>query len=137
MNSHNRTAARSGGFALILVLIVLSTASLIMLGMYQSLHLQTSESLARQRMAVNRSLADAALERAVAMLLNDPNFEGDEKFETPPKSGRISVLSVHPSKSDKDLIEVTSTLYVDSSQTSFTRILSRKDIDRRRKDLHL
>ena len=137
MNSHNRTAARSGGFALILVLIVLSTTSLIMLGMYQSLHLQTSESLARQRVAVNRSLSDAAVERAVAMLLKDPNFEGDEKFETPPKSGRISVLSVHPSKSDKDLIEVTSTLYVDSSQTSFTRILSRKDIDRRRKDLHL
>ncbi|MEZ6080245.1 MAG: hypothetical protein R3C56_32625 [Pirellulaceae bacterium] len=70
-------------------------------------------------------------------MLKDPNFEGDEKFETPPKSGRISVLSVRPSKSDKDLIEVTSTLYVDSSQTSFTRILSRKDIDRRRKDLHL
>ena len=137
MNSHKRSAARSGGFALMLVLIVLTTTSFIMLGMYQSLHLQTSESMARQRLAVNRSLSDAAAERAVIMLLKDPNFEGDEKFETPPKSGRISVLSVHPSKSDKDLIEVTSTLYVDTSQTSFTRILSRKDIERRRKDLRL
>ncbi len=137
MNSHKRPVARPGGFALTLVLIVLTTTSLIMLGMYQSLHLQTSESLARQRVAVNRSLADAAVERAVAMLLNNPSYEGDEKTETPPGSGRISLLSIHPSQADKDLIEVTSTLYLGTSQTSFTRMLSRKDIERRRKDLHL
>lgn len=135
MNSQKRPVARPGGFALMLVLIVLTATSVIMLGMYQSLHLQTSESLARQRVAVNRSLSDAAVERALAMLLKDRSFDGDEKFETPPGSGRVSVLSIHPSKTDKDLVEVTSTLYVDTSQTSTTRMLSRKDIDKRRKEI--
>ncbi len=125
-----------------LVLIVLTTTSLIMLGMYQSLHLQTSESLARQRVAINRSLADAAFERAIALLLYDPrfidpNYGNVEKFETPPGSGRISVLSIYPSKTVKDRIEVTLTLDVDSSQTSFTRVLSRSAIDDRRKDMRL
>ncbi len=120
-----------------LVLIVLTTTSLIMIGMYQSLHLQTSESMARQRMAVQRSLSDAAVERAVAMLLIDPGLEGDEKFETPPRSGRVSVLSIRPSATNKDLIEVNATVYLDSGRSSSTRVLSRKDIERRRKDLRL
>ncbi|MEO8268233.1 MAG: hypothetical protein ABI557_00855 [Aureliella sp.] len=137
MNSHRRSASRTGGFALMLVLTVLMTTSLIMLGMYQALQLQTRESLARQRLAVNRSLADAAFERAVVMLLKEPHYEGDAKFETPPRSGRVSVLSVHPSKTDNELIEVTSMLYVDTSQTSVRRTLSRKDIERRRTDLRL
>ena len=132
-----RRTRRTGGFALMLVLIVIMTTSLIMLGMYQSLHLQTSESLARQRVVVNRSLAEAAVERSLALLVNDPNYEGDQKFETPPGSGHISVLSIHPSASDKDLIDLNLTLYGDSSTSSLSRTISRKDLDRRRKDLGL
>ena len=120
-----------------LVLIVIMTTSLIMLGMFQSLHLQTSESLARQRIVVNRSMSEAAVERSIAILINDPNYAGDQKFETPPGSGRISLLSIQPSPADKDLIELNLTLYGDTSTTKLTRILSRPDIERRRKDLGL
>lgn len=141
MNRCYRSTSRSSlprsGFALMTVLIVIMTTSLIMLGMYQSLHLQTSESLARQRVVVNRSLSTAAAERAVAMLLSNPGYEGDSKFETPPGSGRVSVLSIYPSKVDKELIDVTATLYVDNTETTITRTIARSDLDRRRKELGL
>lgn len=135
--SNSRRSPRRSGFALMMVLMVVMSTSLIMLGMYQSMHLQTSESLARQRVAVNRSLTAAATERAVAMLLSNPGYEGDQKFETPPGSGRVSVLSIHPSKVDKQLIDVTTTLYVDHTQTSVTRTMARSELDRRRKELGL
>ncbi len=135
MNSPFRRRLRPRGFALMLVLIVILTTSVLMIGMYQSLHLQTSESLARQTIVVNRSLADAAYERAAAMLLKDPSFEGDQKFETPPGSGHVSVLSVYPNKEDKELIELTLTIYNGSGETSATRTLSRKEIEERRKEL--
>ena len=81
MNLPLQHGSRSRGFALMFVLIVILTSSVLMLGMVQSLHLQTSESMARQKSAINRSLADAAYERAAAMLLKDPSYEGDETFE--------------------------------------------------------
>lgn len=132
-----RPTSRSRGFALMLVLIVMLTSSVLMIGMYQSLHLQTSESIARQQIAVNRSLADAAYERAAAMLLQDPGYEGDEKFETPPGSGQVSILSVHPSQADKELIEMTLTIRHGRTETSSTRTLSLSDIEARRQQLGL
>ncbi len=137
MNLPLQHGSRSRGFALMFVLIVILTSSVLMLGMVQSLHLQTSESMARQKSAINRSLADAAYERAAAMLLKDPSYEGDEKFESPPGSGQVSILSVHPSKADKELIDLTLTIRQGSTETSSTRTLSLKNIESRRQALGL
>ncbi len=137
MNSSLRRPKPPRGFALMLVLVVILTSSVLMLGMYQSLHLQTRESMAREQIVVNRALIDAGTERATAMLLKDPSYQGDEKFETPPGSGLVSVLSVYPSPKDKELIELKLTLHAAGQETSVVRTLSLKEIDRRRKELNL
>lgn len=100
-NPQTSRASRTkrGGYVLLTCMLVVAISSSVVLGLFHMLRLQTAESTARRQMAVSQSLNDAAFEHAIAILLDQPNFEG--------QVGPIKVAEI-PDQSY--LFEIASTL---------------------------
>ena len=104
--------------------------SVVMLGMFGSLHLQVAESKARQLTAVRQANEQAATEQAIALLLKDPNFKGDYKFRLPNQTDGVCAINV---QSDGKSIEVVAYMWTNGTEHKTMRTISVAELDKRRK----
>lgn len=125
-----RKRAHRSGFALMLVLVVVLINSVVMLGMFGSLHLQVAESKARQQTAVRQSVEQAAIEHAIALLLKDPSFKGDYKFRLPNQTDGTCAINV---ESDGKFVQVVTYMWTNGTEHKTVSTFSVADLDKRRK----
>ncbi len=128
-NKHSRR-----GYALLMCLMVVAVTSSIVLTLFTSVRLQTAESHARRTIVIRNSLADAAFEHAIAILIDDSKFKGKLEFAVPNDKTRSYVLAIQPVSGD---FQVSADLSVGGVNTQITRLITSKDLDKRRKMLKL
>ncbi len=133
MLSNNRKKNRSG-YALLMCLMVVGVTSSIVLTLFNALRLQTAESRARREIIANHALADGALEHALAILIDQPKFEGKVGFQVPLDPSRGYTLVVEQAGGD-----VNVTAYVQSGANTqlVQRLLTEAELANRRGALGL
>lgn len=81
------------GFALLVCLFVAAISSMALLGILNIARFETLEVSAKQRSAAATWAANAGAERAVAMLLDNPNLQGTLPVVQIPASSGTNVAS--------------------------------------------
>ncbi len=86
------------GYALLVCLFVAAISSMAVLGILNIARFETLEVSAKQRAAGAIWAANAGAERAVAMLLDDPNLRGTlPAVQIPPRSGTMVTADIQAS----------------------------------------
>jgi hypothetical protein len=84
------TALPHRGYALLVCLLVAAVSSLAVLGILNTARFETLEISAKQRTSAANWAANAGAERAVAMLLDNPNLRGSlPAIQLPAGSGNM------------------------------------------------
>ena len=95
--SRVRSISRQG-YALLICLLVAAVSSMAVLGILNTARFETLEISAKQRTAAATWAANAGAERAVAMLLDDPNLRGNlPAIQIPARSGNTVITDIQVS----------------------------------------
>ena len=76
---HRHGVKNRGGFALIMCLVVAAVCSLMVIGIFNTLKLESRETRAYEDLAISKRIVQSASERAIAELMRNPTLRNELK----------------------------------------------------------